>query len=145
MALERIAAELDVAAVELGPGARALSIAATRARAALPERPTTAAARPAAAPKATRPAEPAPSPETTVYASWGRRIVAFLIDWIVIGAIASWIPGSYRVSDTASIALWFFIFPCVYFAPCTPCSVAPSGSACSGWRYATRTETASTR
>jgi uncharacterized RDD family membrane protein YckC len=75
-ALERLAARLETAGQELGDEGRGLIVAAARARAALPALPAT----PIPEDVPVLPAAPPP----LAYAGWGRRVTAFVVDWIVI-------------------------------------------------------------
>ena len=108
--LERIASELEAAAAEGGPDARALGIAAARARAAIPQHPGPVAPPPALS----LPAAPTQTGETIVYASWGRRVAAYVIDWIVLLIVA--IASAWVFPDPAYFFLCFLVFPFTYFA-----------------------------
>jgi uncharacterized RDD family membrane protein YckC len=74
-ALERLAARLESAAEELGDEGRGLIVAAARARAALPAEPPPI--------QEDVPVVPA-APPALAYAGWGRRVTAFVVDWIVV-------------------------------------------------------------
>jgi uncharacterized RDD family membrane protein YckC len=106
--LELIATELDAAATEHPQGGDGLRIAAARARASLPP-----SGRPApASPASPASAEIAAAAEVSVHASWGSRLLAWLIDWALLVTANSLL--AYMVDTAAGLLLALGDF--AYFA-----------------------------
>lgn len=110
-ALERLAGELSAEALERGPEGRGLGIAGARARAAgVTIRTSTAVA----APRRDEPRAPEPAVQPAfAYASWSRRVGAFVVDWMLIFFLGL-LPAAYVVSPWTYFTLWLVV-PFLYF------------------------------
>lgn len=112
-ALERLARELSAAALERGPDGRGLGVAGARASAAaVTIRTSTAVAAPRREEPEPRAPEPAVQP-ASAYASWGRRVGAFVVDWMLI-VFLGLLPAAYVVSAWTYFAL-LLVVPFLYF------------------------------
>lgn len=96
VALELIVAELDSAAAAHPENGNGLRVAAARARAAFPSPPPA----PSPAPESVQPV----AAESTRYASWGSRLLAWLIDWCSL-LVASLLTGA-LLGDTTGLVIW---------------------------------------